>query len=447
MTCSLHTSLTVTGHGLTLTMAVPKLVRGAAKGAVAVSGGQSEFPQLLTAAETAAPVEAVDVVAEYLRRCFGATEVSFLIVDLTGKSVARLSTSHTAEGGREAERIPLPGSVYEEVIRTQRLYRETTGRGQRVIVPVTNRGDAIGLLELLLPAGAGDDVLDAVGEVGHVLAYVVIANGHFTDLYIWGKRSRPPTLAAEIQYQLLPSSLSCEAAQFTLCGSLEPSEDLSGDTFDYTLDHDTLHLSVTDPMGHDISAALAATVLVGALRGARRAGAGLADQAHRADRALADYGHGHATGQLLRINLHTGRAQLVNAGHPWPLRLREGAAEEITCEVDHPFGLAALASHPYRVQDIDLRPGDRLLMLTDGMLERQGEQVDLLDLLERTRNLHPRETALMLTSAVRDAAPGGRLEDDATVMCLDWHGPQETQRHVSSGADVRQASPAARSDS
>lgn len=115
--------------------------------------------------------------------------------------------------------------------------------------------------------------------------------------------------------------------------------------------------------------------------------------------------------------------------------------------MDHPFGLAALASRPYRVQDIDLRPGDRLLMLTDGMLERHGEQVDLPHLLERTRNLHPRETALMLTSAVRDAAPGGRLEDDATVICLDWHGAQETQRQVSSGADVRQASPAARSDS
>jgi serine phosphatase RsbU (regulator of sigma subunit) len=109
----------------------------------------------------------------------------------------------------------------------------------------------------------------------------VIANGRFTDRYTWGKRSVPPTLAAEIQYQLLPPSLSCEAAQFTLCGSLEPSEGLSGDTFDYTLDRGTLHVSVTDPMGHDLDAALAATVVVSALRGARRAGMGLAEQAHR----------------------------------------------------------------------------------------------------------------------------------------------------------------------
>jgi hypothetical protein len=410
------------------------------EGTALVSGGHSELARLLTAAETAAPADAVDVIAQDLRQRFNAAKVSFLIVDLTGRAVARLSTA-TAAGERETERIPLFGSVYEEVVRTQRLYQEATGHGQRVIVPVTNRGDAIGLLELLLPTDPGKDILDAVGEVAHILAYVVIANGRFTDLYTWGKRSRPPTLAAEIQYQLLPPSLSCEAAQFTLCGNLEPSEDLSGDTFDYTLDRDTLHLSVTDPMGHDFGSALTATVLVGALRGARRAGADLATQAHLADQALINHGHGHATGQLLRINLHTGHAQFLNAGHPRPLRMRRGTVETITFEADHPFGLSELTPHPYRVQELDLRPGDRLLLFTDGMLERHGEKVDLPAILKSTRALHPRETTLALTSAVRDAADG-RLADDATAVCLDWHGPQETQRRVSSGADTQQASAA-----
>lgn len=144
-------------------MTVPKLLVGALKGAVAVSSGPIELPRLLTAAETAAPVDAVDVVAEHLRRRFEAREISFLIVDLTGKAVARLPTSDVP-GGREAQRIPLFGSVYEQVIRTQRLYQEATDQGQRMIVPVTNRGDAIGLLELMLPAVPDEGVLEAVGK-------------------------------------------------------------------------------------------------------------------------------------------------------------------------------------------------------------------------------------------------------------------------------------------
>jgi Serine phosphatase RsbU, regulator of sigma subunit len=388
-------------------------------------------------------VEAVDVVAGDLLRRFGATRVSFLIVDLTGRAVVPLSTASRAKAGagRQADRIDLFGSVYEHVVRTQQPYQETTDQGERVIFPVTNRGDAIGLLELLLPAGPGQEVLNAVGEAAHLLAYIVIANQRFTDLYTWGRRSRPLTLASEIQHQLLPPSLACEAAQFALCGNLEPSEDVSGDTFDYILDRDTLHLSLTDTMGHDLQAALSATVLVGALRGARRQGADLMEQARQADLALAAHRpSGHATGQLVRIDLHTGRAELINAGHPRPLRMRDGTVEEIALEADQPFGLPMAILHPHHVQELDLRPGDRLIMLTDGMLERGAEKVDLPALVRDTRHLHPRETVLTLSTAVLDAA-GGHLEDDATVMCLDWHGPQETQRHVGSGADIQQASP------
>jgi hypothetical protein len=170
----------------------------------------------------------------------------------------------------------------------------------RIVASVTNRGDAIGLLELFLPAAPDAEVMREIGETAHALAYIVIANRSFTDVYQWGRRTSPLSLAAEIQHRLLPASLACEAAQFAVAGALEPADHVAGDTFDYVIDRDSVQLSVTDAMGHDVDAALLATLVVGALRRARRAGTALDEQARQADQALRDHGRqGYVTGQLL----------------------------------------------------------------------------------------------------------------------------------------------------
>jgi hypothetical protein len=82
-------------------------------------------------------------------------------------------------------------------------------------------------------------------------------------------------------------------------------------------------------------------------------------------------------------------------------------------------------------------------MLTDGMLERNARSLDLSDLIVRTRALHPREAARTLIGAIVDAGHG-HLEDDATVMCLDWHGAGHSQRDAATGADLTDASPPSR---
>jgi serine/threonine protein phosphatase PrpC len=118
--------------------------------------------------------------------------------------------------------------------------------------------------------------------------------------------------------------------------------------------------------------------------------------------------------------------------------MRDGQVREIAPKIDMPFGFPA--PHGYRVQSLDLRPGDRLVMLTDGMLERNGS-LDLPDLIVRTRDLHPREAARTLIAAVVDAHHG-HLQDDATVMCLDWRGVGHAQRVAATGADLTDASAA-----
>jgi serine phosphatase RsbU (regulator of sigma subunit) len=400
-----------------------------------------DLDALLSAVEAGPPIAAADVIGAALAEGLQAREVSFLIADYSGHALVRLSHVSRAQAreergrGRErSESVPLIATPQGRALMRQEVEVVSEDGASRLFAPVTSRGEAVGVLELALDGRPGPQELADVARVAHVLAYVVIANRRFTDLYEWGQRSVPLSLEAEIQHRLLPSSYTCEAGQFTLAGWLEPAGDVGGDTFDFSVERDTLHLSMTDALGHTLEAALLATVLVGALRNARRRAVGLAEQARLAHEALAGYAINQAfvTGQLVRVDLASGVAGIVNAGHPWPIRVRDGRAEEIELAIDPPFGLRR--STAYRVQELALVPGDRLMFLTDGMLERNARTVDVCSILTATRDLHPREAVQELTRAVVQAC-GGYLRDDATVLCFDWHGGPQRARDASAGAD------------
>ena len=93
----------------------------------------------------------------------------------------------------------------------------------------------------------------------------------------------------------------------------------------------------------------------------------------------------------------------------------------------------------YGSSRVDLQPGDRLVLLTDGMIERNAVAVDFPAVIAQTRTLHPREAVRALADRVLQAT-SNRLNDDATVLCLDWHGGHGETRNSHHGAEQRRAS-------
>jgi len=280
----------------------------------------------------------VDALAAELAARVSASEVSMLIADISGRTLARLAR-RPAPGWflplRPArEHVEIDGTPAGTALTTQRIHVSRDEDGLWVHIPVSERGEAIGVLELLLPEEPDAQILNYLRSAGHALAYVIIADRRFSDLYELGQRSTMLTLEAEIQRRLLPASYACEGPQFALAGWLVPADEAGGDTFDYMVDRDALHLSITDAMGHGVPAAQLATLGLGSLRNSRRRGLGLTDQArqastHIAKRADADQ---FVTALLGRIDLQTGAVEMVNAGHMNPLVVRDGQVSEIALD-------------------------------------------------------------------------------------------------------------------
>ena len=424
----------------------------------------------LEAAEAASPVEAVEAVTRGLGGAFGAQEISFLIADLSGRALVRLahvplrsgakpdSTAPLRGGERRrgeesAGLLPFDGGPAEQAVRTQQVQvlppgAELAGSARtdrwRVLAPVTERGEAIGLLELLLPEEPDDETVREIARAAHLLAFVVIANQRHTDLFEWGQRTRPLSLSAEIQHRLLAAPQACEAGAFTLAGWVEPASDIAGDTFDFNLARDRLHLSLTDAMGHGVAAALNATLCLGSLRNTRNEGASLLEQARSANSALAAHAadgglEDFVTGLVGSLDLNSGSLELVNAGHVAPYLGRDSHVAPVDLPGDLPFGLFPDAT--YRASLLTLRPGDRLVLVTDGMLERNASGLDLPAAVASTLQLHPREAVRALADALL-AATEGVLSDDATILCLDWHGGHGRDRRAPQGADADRATQA-----
>jgi phosphoserine phosphatase RsbU/P len=333
----------------------------------------------------------------------------------------------------------LPGRAYRlnQLLPSRDEHSVDERGGQLLWVPLLDGVERYGLLRVALPPGTDADdaaLREGAARMAALVAHLISAKTVHSDTLACTRRTRPMSVASELLWQLLPP-LTFGCGEVALSALLEPAYGVGGDAFDYAVDDGTLHFSLLDPTGHDLSAGLTAAVTLAAGRSARRDGLDLRATAARIDATLTaefvDYRF--VTGVLARLDLSSGHLSYLNAGHPLPVLLREGRqVRPLEGGGRPPLGRVATlvpdaaAVAPAQEQ---LQPGDRLLLFSDGVVEagdREGGEFGverLVELAERSAAaaLPAPETLRRLSHAVQEHQDGV-LRDDATLMLVEWSG-------------------------
>jgi serine phosphatase RsbU (regulator of sigma subunit) len=180
-----------------------------------------------------------------------------------------------------------------------------------------------------------------------------------------------------------------------------------------------LRLAVVDVSGKGVSAGTRALLLSGALGGLL--GSVPADRfLIEANRCVLQqpWHEGFATAIYLRVNLHTGAYRMESAGHPPMAHLDAGTG---LWQLSHTGGppLGVLAEVRYQPDAGTVRPGDALLLYTDGVVEDRGRDVDVgLDrLLGAAEQLVPRGDFTGGAAHLVNRVPA-RADDDRAVVLL-----------------------------
>lgn len=315
------------------------------------------------ALRAAAPDALLGATRAVLTEQYGAEDVELFLADY-GLTVLQ----PVSDPPHTLEPVPVHNSPAGRAFGSQRPYCEGGRDGRaRLHLPVSVRGDRLGVLSVTLPGGEAVRRFEAeLADLADVLGREVLVAERDTDLYLRARRKDRLTLAAEMQWQLLPGR-SCSRSEYELGAQLEPAYAIFGDNFDWSATADRLMLYVTNGMGEGIEASLLTNLAINALRNARRAGISIADQAALADQAVYAHYRGRCYLSVLMFDfdLATGRAGVVDAGSPRLLRLRDGTVEHVTFDAQLPLGM--FEETDYVAQEFQVRPGDRLVFVSDGV--------------------------------------------------------------------------------
>jgi hypothetical protein len=381
-----------------------------------------ELAGLIQAAHLAVPDEIPGLLTRFGKR-LGADEVVLYLVDYEQRVLVPVPGPDTPERSELVIDATLAGRCYRTIDIQQTA---TDGARLRMWVPVLDGVERLGVLELCFVTPDPDP--EEVRAFAGLVAEVVVTKQAYGDLFERTRRRQPMSVGSELAWQLLPP-LTFGTERLVISGVVAPVYDLGGDCFDYSVDARMARIALFDAMGHSLEAGLLASVAIAACRNSRRQGADIAGTAAVIDEAIAtQFGPDRfVTGVLADLELGSGCLRWSVSGHPPPLLLRDGKiVKTLTGEVTPPLGIGGGVV----VSEEMLEPADRVLFFTDGVVEARSAEGEffgverLVDMVSRTSAAATPapETMRRLLHAILDHQEGA-LQDDATIVVVEWLGP------------------------
>lgn len=237
--------------------------------------------------------------------------------------------------------------------------------------------------------------------------------------------------ARRIQMGLLPNPATIFAGErrFSIAALLEPAQAVGGDYYDcFMPDQQRLCVAIGDVSGKGVPASLFMAIsktLTGTLT-RRQADLGLAVRELECELSRENAECLFVTAFIAVLDVASGRMEYVCAGHDAPILLRAGELSRIDTATAGP-PLCAVGDYPYVAGELQLQPGDRICLFTDGVTEASaGAGMFGIGRLQSVIQNHARAELPIAATALRDAVrtfeAGHPAADDLTLLLLQWHG-------------------------
>ena len=242
-------------------------------------------------------------------------------------------------------------------------------------------------------------------------------------------------MAGRIQESVLPRSFPAfpDRTEFDLYAVMDTARDVGGDFYDFFLiDDDHLCLVMADVSGKGIPAALVMMVSKYVLKSYASMDQSAAEVLTKTNEALCSENSTEmfVTVWLGILEISTGRLIAANAGHEYPVLKRADGPYELYKDA-HGLVVGGMEGVKYRDYELQLGPGDRLFLYTDGVPEATASDNSMfgtdrmIDALNESGDCSPQELLSHVRNAVDAFVKDAEPFDDLTMLCLEYRGSTE----------------------